>query len=847
MVRNVLMVAEKPSLAESISHHLSNGRAMKKPRALPVYEYSGTFQGQAANFKVTSTTGHVFSCDFTPQYQNWDKTDEETLFSAPTLRKEAGGAKVVSHLSREAEGCDVLVLWLDCDREGENICFEVMSVVRKNIHRLDCIFRAKFSAITHQEINHAMNNLIKPDKNLSDAVDCRQELDLKVGVAFTRFQTKYFQGKYGDLDASVVSYGPCQTPTLAFCVQRHDEILNFKPEAFWRITPTANRGGIPLQFEWERGRVFDEPVARLLYKEVSQTKLARVTHFGKTTETRVRPTALNTVELLKVASRTLGIGPHHAMSIAEHLYISGYISYPRTESSAYPPSFDLKGALQTVGGGGGQIGTLAKELLSAGLTRPKAGHDAGDHPPITPMRSASPGELSGDQWRIYEYVARHFIASLSPDARFAKTKIGILLNGENFSVSGKSLIEAGWMDVMPGQNTKDDKMPEVSVGDEFHLSDVRLFSGQTQAPGYLTEADLIGLMEKNGIGTDASIPTHINNICERNYCSIQGNRTMVPTKLGVVLVHGIQNIDPELTLPMVRGKVEEYMSLIATGKAKTQDVLQYALNLFHNKFKFFVSNIDKMDVLFGASFSALSKTGRYISRCGNCTRYLRHIDTRPQRLYCQHCEVTYSLPQGGSIKPYAQFTCPIDNFELIINHVDGGKSQPLCPQCYNNPPFEEQHTKKSVMGCADCRHPDCRHSLATNYVCDCVDDNCIGCMAFEPGSTGKWKVSCNTCVMFVKLPAIATKITVVRRECDDCGARVLNFQFPEGKSPLPLHETVYQGCIFCSTSLAPFCEEVRGRMGNFSRSRGGERGRGRGGDRGRGRGRGGRGRGRGGF
>ena len=81
-------------------------------------------------------------------------------------------------------------------------------------------------------------------------------------------------------------------------------------------------------------------------------------------------------------------------------------------------------------------------------------------------------------------------------------------------------------------------LPEFRVGQSFPISNVKLRQGQTQPPGHLTESELIGLMEKHGIGTDASIATHINNICVRNYVTLGSGRTLVPTTLGVVLVHG---------------------------------------------------------------------------------------------------------------------------------------------------------------------------------------------------------------------------------------------------------------------------------------------------------------------
>ena len=83
---------------------------------------------------------------------------------------------------------------------------------------------------------------------------------------------------------------------------------------------------------------------------------------------------------------------------------------------------------------------------------------------------------------------------------------------------------------------------------------VMSMQGKTSAPDYLTESELISQMEKYGVGTDASIPVHINNICERNYVTVQSGRRVVPTELGITLVRGYQLIDPELCRPQVKKK-----------------------------------------------------------------------------------------------------------------------------------------------------------------------------------------------------------------------------------------------------------------------------------------------------
>ena len=170
-------------------------------------------------------------------------------------------------------------------------------------------------------------------------------------------------------------------------------------------------------------------------------------------------TALNTVALLKACSKALGIGPHQAMQSAERLYLSGYLSYPRTESSAYPRSFDIKGTLQQQAGDP-RWSAYVRDLISQGHNKSRGGIDMGDHPPITPMRPASQYELSGDMSRVYELVVRHFIASVSQDAVWRSTKIslevGALGEKGKFSLSGKELVSAGFLQILLHKEYGDD-------------------------------------------------------------------------------------------------------------------------------------------------------------------------------------------------------------------------------------------------------------------------------------------------------------------------------------------------------------------------------------------------------
>jgi len=134
--------------------------------------------------------GHVFNRDFPKQYQN-RQMNPANLFDAPTTRKmDKHSIPIARHLRQVAKGVDYVVLWLDCDKEGENICFEVLDLIKYSIpkSKIQRVYRAKFSSIAPKDIQVALNNLQHgPNYNEAVSVDARQILDLKIGVAFSRF------------------------------------------------------------------------------------------------------------------------------------------------------------------------------------------------------------------------------------------------------------------------------------------------------------------------------------------------------------------------------------------------------------------------------------------------------------------------------------------------------------------------------------------------------------------------------------------------------------------------------------------------------------------------------------
>eukprot|EP00929_Paragymnodinium_shiwhaense_P012799 TRINITY_DN120697_c0_g1_i1.p1 TRINITY_DN120697_c0_g1~~TRINITY_DN120697_c0_g1_i1.p1 ORF type:complete len:1186 (-),score=246.05 TRINITY_DN120697_c0_g1_i1:57-3614(-) len=682
---SVMLVAEKPVIARALATALApkgDFKTEKEFSSIPTFTFKAPWCGGDASgppclskdslclYRVTSTVGHIYSLDFPEHTRRWRGVDPESLFDSQTVYDESRPeSKVPRHLANEAGGCHLVILCLDCDREGEAIGYECLTNILPALQKhgqihvgddcgADCkgrdfkddarVWRARFSSLAPADLKAALANLQKPNPLESRAVDARQEIDLKVGVSLTRLITSNLRDVVGTLapprgegeesqsKGALLSYGPCQTPTLNFCVEQWDLLQQFKKETGFTLDlqVRARRGEASLSWDpppelasrsgafRERGTThreqldgYIEQVSALLQGE--QASLCEAECVANNAEERrvERPCALNTVELLKAGSRELGMDPQTVMAIAEKLYLNGLLTYPRTETTRYPRSLNIRGMLEEHVAHP-KWGQWCQRLLQGLAVRPREGFEAGDHPPITPVCCASEADLrkaGGVQaTRLYELVVLRFLASVSPDVRYMKHECVYELCGARFIARGTEVKDWGFSRICKGAVSSAPnaaalhsrnlirepatlEVVQAMPGQRFPVAGLAVRELVSQPPRLLTEAELLAQMEKNGIGTDASMPQHVGNVVQRGYVEVlQPGRRMRPTLLGCALVYGLREVDLELTKAAVRARIENDVSDVAKGLRPFTEVVSAALVIFREKFRNVRSGMNKL-------------------------------------------------------------------------------------------------------------------------------------------------------------------------------------------------------------------------------------------------------------
>jgi DNA topoisomerase-3 len=445
--------------------------------------------------------------------------------------------------------------------------------------------RAKFSVVQHREIRQAWSNLTALDMRSAEAVDARSELDLRIGAVFTRFQTVNIKSRFEELlDKKVLSYGPCQFPTLGFIVDRYLRAKNFKEEPFWKIEVTLEKEGVNSNFTWNRGHLFDQGAVQAIFESLKEDPRAKITKVTSKPTSKWAPLPLTTVELQKLGSRFLKMSSDRIMAVAENLYNQGIISYPRTETDVFADSFQLQPLIEK------QVedqnwGTYAQGLLNGNFRKPRKGkHDDQAHPPIHPVRAAH--NLHGEEKKLFEFVTRRFLACCSAAAKGNETIVDMTMGSEKFKASGLTILERNFLDVYPYEKWSDSIIAPFRERDVLQPKTLKVVNGSTSKPQMLTEADLITLMDQSGIGTDATIHEHIKKVLEREYATKEGN-FFYPTTLGMALVSGYDRMDIDLSLskPDLRSLMEQNMKSICMGQKSKAEVVEQVCNLYRSAFE----------------------------------------------------------------------------------------------------------------------------------------------------------------------------------------------------------------------------------------------------------------------
>ncbi|XP_053327854.1 DNA topoisomerase 3-alpha [Spea bombifrons] len=631
-VQKVLCVAEKNDAAKGVADIMSNSRMRRREgysKFNKIYEYEYNLFGRDVAVVMTSVSGHLLALDFQSHLKKWHSCNPVSLFDAEVEKYCPDDfVNIKRTLEREVRQCQALIIWTDCDREGENIGFEIIHVCKAVKPNLQ-VFRARFSEITPRSIRMACENLVQPDQNVSDAVDVRMELDLRIGAAFTRFQTLRLQKIFPSvLSNQLISYGSCQFPTLGFVVERFKAIQAFIPETFYKIKVTHEHEDGNVDFSWKRNRLFNHTACLVLYQICMENPTATVVEVGSKPKSKWRPVALDTVELEKLASRKLKISAKETMKVAEKLYTQGYISYPRTETNIFPKDLNLTSLVEQQTQDS-QWGNFAQRILDRGGPTPRNGTKSDQaHPPIHPTKYA--GNLQGNEQRIYEFIVRHFLACCSQDAQGQETTVEIDIAAERFVAHGLMIIARNYLDVYPYDKWNTKIIPVYEMGSTFQPTTVEMVDGETSPPQLLTEADLISLMEKHGIGTDATHAEHIETIKSRMYVGLTAEQRFLPGELGMGLVEGYDSMGFEMSKPDLRAELESDLKLVSEGRKDKFTVLRQQVQKYKQVFVEAVEKANRLDQAlsqyFGQAAQLVEQQEIYaetplpVRKCPQCSR-----------------------------------------------------------------------------------------------------------------------------------------------------------------------------------------------------------------------------------
>lgn len=569
----IVCIAEKPSVAEDIAKIIG---ATQRHR---VGRNAGYFEGNG--YQVTWTFGHLCELkdpeQYTPYWKTW------SLSALPMIPERFGirlkeGVEEQFGVIRELFGkAERIINCGDAGQEGELIQRWVMQKASAQCP----VERLWISSMTEEAIREGFAQLRPQEeyRGLYEAGLCRAIGDWLLGMNATRLYTLKF-GDRSRRGAQPLSIGRVQTPTLALIVHRQQEIERFVPEPYWVLSTvyrdttftarldtgeeeeeakTAERERNENKGATKRGFT-DRAEAEAALRAIENTPFT-VTAVTKKKGSEAPPRLFDLTALQVECNRKFGYGADLTLEIVQQLYEAKYTTYPRVDTTFLPD--DMYGKSKGILNGlSGLYGDLLTPLRGEKLRKSKKVFDSSkvtDHHAIIPT-GVPPRALTDVQRRVYDLIARRFIAVFYPDCRFATTTVDGEAADVPFRATGKVILDEGWRAVFRRDTTKDENTPQ-RADEERTLPDFTkgesgphtptLTAKETTPPKPFTEATLLRAMEtagrtvdneelrdalkENGIGRPSTRAAIIQTLFRRGYIR-RRNKSLEATPTGVELI-----------------------------------------------------------------------------------------------------------------------------------------------------------------------------------------------------------------------------------------------------------------------------------------------------------------------
>ena len=550
---------------------------------------------------ILPAEGHLFDLlepeDVVPEWKRWSPIllRPEGLYG--TRPAEGGNKAAKLRAIREALRTAKRV-WLatDCDREGQLIGQEIL----EHYEYRGQVMRVLFTAQDSQTIRDAFGRA-KPNAEyarLYAAAVARRQADQIYNLSLTRTATVIL----GQGARRVIGVGRVKTPTLAIVCKRELEIRNFVPIAYFEVVATAKVAGGQFQMR-------HAPQDRIVRREIAQQIADAARDFEGALTVRVDdkrqgpPKLHDLPSLQKLCGSRFGWPASKTLEVAQELYDGQgkkIITYPRAEVRYLPQSLisdvpKIVAGLQ-VGQSFSAIPVPDPPVIRRGASGSfyDKGLEGASHHAVIPnvntidkLREVWP-RLSSDEKKLFDVIARAYLAALMPDFRYRQTTATLDVRGFEFRAAGRQPIDLGWRAAFPEWQPADEKgdeaqlLPPLRNGETAQLQDPKIEDKETRPPPRYNEGTLIEAMqnawrfvddevlrerlkEAKGIGTPATRAEIIGGLKKQSFLMAQGKH-IVPTETGLSLFGVLKQADPALVDPGVTAQLECLLDDVVVGK-----------------------------------------------------------------------------------------------------------------------------------------------------------------------------------------------------------------------------------------------------------------------------------------